>query len=118
MSELYDFHHEAMDLAFFALRARRRGNEEEAVPMFKGALENELKALDELYKFGEAVEPTYSVLHRSAATLALDCGDWRLAEKLAATALLENPPAVIADELRDVLERAALAGSESGSAPD
>ena len=106
MSELYDFHHEAMDLAFFALRARRRGDEEEAVPMFKGALENELKALDELYKFGEVVEPTYSVLHRSAATLALDCEDWRLAEKLAAKALLENPPAVIADELRDVWEQA------------
>ena len=106
MSELYDFHHEAMDLAFFALRARRRGNEEEAVPMFKDALENELKALDELYKFGEVVEPTYSVLHRSAATLALDCEDWRLAEKLAAKALLENPPAVIADELRDVWEQA------------
>ena len=106
MSELYDFHHEAMDLAFFALRARRRGNEEEAVPMFKDALENELKALDELYKFGEVVEPTYSVLHRSAATLALDCEDWRLAEKLAAKALLENPPEVIAEELRDVWEQA------------
>jgi len=106
MSELYDFHHEAMDLAFFALRARRRGNEEEAVPMFKDALENELRALDELYKFGEVVEPTYSVLHRSAATLALDCEDWRLAEKLAAKALAEDPPEVIAEELRDVWEQA------------
>ena len=106
MSAMNDFHEEAMDLAFFALRARRRGNEEEAVPMFKDALENELKALDELYKFGEVVEPTYSVLHRSAATLALDCEDWRLAEKLAAKALAEDPPEVIAEELRDVSEQA------------
>ena len=106
MSAMNEFHDEAMDLAYFALRARRRGNEEEAVPMFKDALKYERLALDELYKLGEAIEPTYSVLHRSAATLALDCGDWRLAEKLAAKALLENPPAVIADELRDVWEQA------------
>ena len=106
MSAMNDFHHEAMDLAYFALRARRRGNEEEAVPMFRDALKYERLALDELYKLGEAIEPTYSVLHRSAATLALDCGEWRLAEKLAAKALLESPPEVIADELRDVWEQA------------
>ena len=106
MSALYDFHDEAMDQAFFALRARRRGDEAEAVPLFKDALKNELKALDELYKFGEVVEPTYSVLHRSAATLALDCGDTRLAEKLASKSLAEDPPAPIDDELRDVWKRA------------
>ena len=106
MSALYDFHDEAMDLAFFALRAWRRGDEDEAAPMFKDALANELKALDELYKFGEVVEPTYSVLHRSAATLALDCGDTRLAEKLASKALAEDPPPAIAEEFRDVWKRA------------
>ena len=106
MSAMNDFHHEAMDLAFLALRARRRGNEEEAVPLFKDALKYERLALDELYKLGEAIEPTYSVLHRSAATLALDCEDWRLAEKLAAKALAEDPPEVIAEELRDVSEQA------------
>ena len=106
MSAMNDFHEEAMDLAFFALRARRRGNEEEAVPLFKDALKYERLALDELYKLGEAIEPTYSVLHRSAATLALDCEDWRLAEKLAAKALAEDPPEVIAEELRDVSEQA------------
>ena len=84
MSALYEFHDEAMDLAFFARRARRRGDEAEAAPMFAEALKNELAALDELYKFGEVVEPTYSVLHRSAASLALNCGDSRLAAKLAA----------------------------------
>ena len=89
MSALYEFHDEAMDLAFFARRARRRGDESEADPMFAEALKNELAALDELYKFGEVVEPTYSVLHRSAASLALNCGDSRLAAK----ALSENPPA-------------------------
>ena len=108
MSALYEFHDEAMDLAFFARRARRRGDEDEAAPMFAEALKKELAALDELYKFGEAVEPAYSVLHRSAASLALTCGDSRLAEKLAAKALSEDPPPEIAQELRDVLERAAF----------
>ena len=106
MSALYEFHDEAMDLAFFARRARRRGDEAEAAPMFAEALKNELAALDELYKFGEVVEPTYSVLHRSAASLALTCGDSRLAAKLAAKALSENPPPEIEEELRDVLEQA------------
>ena len=119
MSAMNDFHHEAMDLAFWALRARRRGNEEEAVPLFKDALKYERLALDELYKLGQAIEPTYSVLHRSAATLALDCEDWRLAEKLAAKALLENPPEVIAEELRDVWEQAAaLAACSRRAASD
>ena len=106
MSALYEFHDEAMDLAFFARRARRRGDEAEAAPMFAEALKNELAALGELYKFGEVVEPTYSVLHRSAASLALNCGDSRLAAKLAAKALSEDPPPEIAEELRDVLEQA------------
>jgi hypothetical protein len=48
-------------------------------------------------------EPTRSVLHRSAATLALDCGEYREAERLVATALAGNPPEPIANELRDVL---------------
>ena len=43
-------------------------------------LELELKALE---KITEPVEPTYSILHRSAGWLALDCNKPRLAEQLA-----------------------------------
>ena len=68
--------------------------------LFQQALEHELAAIDALEEY---IEPTYSVLHRSAATLALDCNDLRKAEQLAAKALAKEPPDFVADELRDVL---------------
>lgn len=101
-----DVHRKAMDFAAKGLMARMRGDTEEAAAHFKQALENELIALNELERLDSKVEPTHSVLHRSAATLALDCHDFRLAEKLACKALAADPPAAIADELRDVLEQA------------
>ncbi len=105
MSAINDFHHKAMDLAALALMERERGNSEDATPLFKKALENELAAIRELEKLDRIVEPTYSVLHRSAGTLALDCNQYRLAEKLAAKALAQDPPPDIAEELRDLSER-------------
>jgi hypothetical protein len=50
-------------------------------------------------------EPSRSVLHRSAATLALQCGELREAERLIGAALSGDPPEVIAEELRDLLEQ-------------
>lgn len=55
---------------------------------------------------GESVEPTFSVLHRSARTLALDCNQLRRDEELAARALAKDPPPEIAAELRELLGRA------------
>ena len=43
------------------------------------------------------------MLHRSAATLAVECGELRYAERLIGRALAGNPPEDIADELRDLL---------------
>ena len=106
MSLMTDVHRKAMDFAAKGLMARMRGDTEEAVAHFEEALENELVALDELDRLGNKVEPTYSVLHRSAATLALDCHHFRLAEKLASKALAADPVPAIADELRDVWEQA------------
>ena len=48
-------------------------------------------------------EPTRSVLHRSAASLAVECLQLREAERLIGRALAGNPPPDIADELRDLL---------------
>jgi hypothetical protein len=48
-------------------------------------------------------EPTRSVLHRSAASLAVECCQLREAERLIGRALAGNPPPDIADELRDLL---------------
>ena len=53
-------------------------------------------------------EPSRSVLHRSAASLALQCGEFREAERLIAGALAGFPPDEVADELRDLLEQVYL----------
>lgn len=102
MSQLKDRHHKAMDLAARAFRENRYGNEEESLSLFRQALELELAAIDALEEY---IEPTYSVLHRSAATLALDCNELRKAEQLAAKALAKEPPEFVADQLREVLEQ-------------
>ena len=102
MSSLNELHDKSMELAWFALLELGRGNEEAACPLFEQALELELAAIDTLEGY---VEPTYSVLHRSAATLALDCNELRKAEQLAAKALAQEPPEFIADQLREVLEQ-------------
>ena len=103
MSEINRLHDEAMDYAALALFERAKGNPEKAAPLFERALEYEVAAIDALDRY---VEPTYSVLHRSAATLALDCKQYRTAEKLAAKALAKDPPRFIAEELYDVLDQA------------
>ncbi len=100
MSALNKFHDKAMDKAFFADQERRRGNQERAVALFEQALDLELKALKEIT---EPIEPNYSVLHRSAGWLALDCNRPRLAEQLACKALAGDPHPEIAEELRDLL---------------
>lgn len=94
-------HDAAMDLAAQALLARQRGDESQATPLFRKAFEMELAVADELAPTD--LEPSRSVIHRSAATLAVDCGEYREAEKLIARALLGNPPASIAAELRELL---------------
>jgi tetratricopeptide (TPR) repeat protein len=103
MSLVRDQHRRAMDLADQALATRRRGDLSGAVALFRQALEHEREAA-ELVAADGAVEPTRSVLFRSAATLALDCGEIREAERLIAMALAGNPPHEIAEELRDLLE--------------
>lgn len=107
MTTFNDIHNEAMDATFYALRARRRGDDGVAQALFTKALKLELAALDVM---GDVGEPIYSMTYRSAATLALDCKDFRLAEKLASKALAGDPPSDLAWELREVLEQAMLQG--------
>lgn len=99
MSNLNEIHQQAMDLAEQAFTARRRNDTAAARSLAYRAylLEKQAAELSE-------TEPTRSVLHRSAATLALDCGEYREAERLVATALAGSPPEPIANELREVLD--------------
>ena len=102
MSKVNEFHNKAMEFAEHALLARRRGDNEAALPLFEQALDAEVAAIENLDGY---IEPTFSVLHRSAGTLALDCNQLRRAEQLAAAALAKDPPSEIAEELRDLLEQ-------------
>ena len=102
LSEIKDLHHQAMRLADQAADLRRRGEETEADARLRQALEHERRAAD-LAAPDRALEPTRSVLHRSAATLAWQCGEYREAERLITTALSGTPPETIAEELRDLL---------------
>ena len=101
-----DLHNKAMESVDYALSARQRGADQEALSHFEEALAYELDAIADFEKRNGPLEPSYSVLHRSAATLALDCGKPRDAEKLAARALAQDPCFETAEELRDVMERA------------
>lgn len=105
MSAINDFHHEAMEFSARALMARMRGNTEEAAALFERALENELAAIQDMEARGSFAEPTYSVLHRSAGTLALDCKNYCRAEQLAAKGLAHAEHPEIAQELRDLLDQ-------------
>ena len=103
MSDVRELHNRAMTFVDRGLRERAQGNANRAIVWFRQALENEMAAIDNLSTQSGL---GWSVLHRSAATLALDCEDFRLAEKLASTALAGDPHPEIADELRDVWEQA------------
>ncbi len=93
-----------MRLVDDAEAAQRAGDAALARERLRKAFERERQAAD-LVAGDQASEPTRSVLHRSAASLALECGALREAEQLIATALSGDPPEEIAEELRDLLEQ-------------
>jgi hypothetical protein len=99
MSSVGDYHQRAMEMADRALEARRQGDDERAKAYFREAFAHERRAA-ELTAPDTSAEPTRSVLHRSAAALAAECGEAREAERLIAVALAGNPPDELAQELR------------------
>ena len=104
MKRAKEFHDRAMKYADAAFLAKFKGHADEAKRYFEKAFLEEKQAA--LIIASSDTEPTRSVLHRSAATLALKCGENREAEKIAARALAGEPPDEIADELRDILDKA------------
>jgi len=101
MSQIQVLHQQAMDLAEAAAVARLRGTSEQAVQLTRQAFEQEIQAAALTATTLDA-EPTRSVLHRSAASLAIECGELQVAERLITTALSGNPPPEIAEELKDL----------------
>jgi hypothetical protein len=102
MENLEALHQAAMGLVDQAVLARQRGDTEAALTFAREAFAKERAAAD-LVADQWDLEPTRSVLHRSAAALAVECHALRDAERLIGRALAGNPPVDIADELRDLL---------------
>ena len=101
MSSVRDLHDQAIGFTDRALRERARGDVSASVSYFEMALESELSAIAALDTSDGLL---WSLLHRSAGSLALDCRRFRQAEQIAATALAGEPDPEIAEELRDLLE--------------
>ena len=110
--EVNRLHRKAMEFADESFVVRLEGNREEYLRCTRLALEKEAAAADLMVD--EDVEPTRSVLHRSAATLAWRCEEYDRAKRLIYRALAGNPPPDIEYELNDLLGKVklALAGLE------
>lgn len=102
MTSVNDYHNMAMEFADLGLSKRARGEHQRALAYFEQALDFELAAIAALDRSGGL---GWSILHRSAGTLALDCQRFRQAEQITARALAGEPHPDIADELRDVFEQ-------------
>jgi hypothetical protein len=100
--DLETIHHQAMELFDRAVLEKQQGNVSAGLALLKSAFEQERSAAD-LVADQFDFEPTWSILHRSAATIAVECALLSEAERLTGRALSGNPPADIADELRDLL---------------
>src|SRR5215213_2548735 len=104
MSTVRELHRQAMDLAELAYVARHYGESERAIDLARQALVYETQAAEMLVDRLDA-EPSRSVLYRSAASLALQCGEWVEAERLIAVGLAGKPPYIIADQLRELRDQ-------------
>ena len=97
-----EHHNIAMGFVDLGIRNRAQGDTARALAYFKQALDFEMAAIAEL---DQTDGLAWSLLHRSAGTLALDCRDFRLAEQITTRALAGEPDPIIAEELRDLLEQ-------------
>ena len=96
-------HRRAMTMADEAMAAERLGMEDEARELFEGAWELEYKAAK-----GTKKEPGRSILHRSAATLALRAKDIRAAHEIAFQGLRGDAPKEIQEELQEIFRQTGI----------
>ena len=105
MKDIRMLHNEAMDLALRGdIAAKDSGpTSDESIALYTEAFEKEREAAL-LADFMQNPEPGLSILYRSTASLAIQCGRYREAEQLIAKALSGNPTEEIARELRQLLQ--------------
>lgn len=115
MKDIRTLHNEAMDLALEGdITTQKEPGGQKGIELYTLAFEKEREAAL-LAELKGNPEPGLSILFRSAASLAVQCGRYREAEQLVAKALSGNPPESIAKELREVLQDIY---SQSGRADD
>lgn len=116
MSAVNVFHNDAMDYAEMAFLAERKGEDDNATRFFVEALRYEKRAIEAMADFGQAdMQPSYSVLCRSAAELALKCGRFATADSLCRRGLsAEGCPPEIEDELLEAKRVAVVALDRKG----
>jgi hypothetical protein len=109
-NSLETLHHQSMELVDRSILAKQQGDDAGSLELLRSPLaQAKLSAFEQERSAANLVadqldfEPTRSVLHRSAASLAVECLQLREAERLIGRALAGNPPPDIADELRDLL---------------
>lgn len=90
-----------MDFADRADAAKSRGDLDESRELLQRAFYYESLAALEFIDV-KAEQPTRSVLFRSAASLALECGLYDESELMVELGLAGVPPAEVADELRNI----------------
>jgi len=99
-----------------AFIAKLKNDKVEANKLLLKAFENESKAA-RLVNDEVSSEPSRSILYRSAASLALDCNEFRESERLIVAGLAGNPPEEIAEELRDAYALLQFCMNELGINP-
>jgi hypothetical protein len=104
LDQISELHERAMSLAEATVIASTQGDAAMSRTRFQEALELAAEAAALIAPHVDE-EPIRSVLHRSAGSLALNCDEHRIAEKLLAVGLAGEPPSEIADEMRDLLEQ-------------
>ena len=104
MKDIRSLHEEAMDVALQGDIAVSQGKKDDAQSFYEEAFEKE-REVALLAAHLNNPEPGLSILYRSAASLAMQCGRYREGEQLIARALSGNPTPEIAKELRDLLQQ-------------
>lgn len=104
MSTTRELHSRAMEEFDQAMLAAKGGDNSRALYLLGRALRNEQAAADSVRNQFD-LEPTRSVLHRSAASLALRVGDVASAKHYIERALDGSPPSEIREELAALNEQ-------------
>ncbi|MEI6707483.1 MAG: hypothetical protein WCK96_10160 [Methylococcales bacterium] len=102
-NQIDTLHSKAMDIADAAFIAKRKREHKDVKRLSKDAFEYERDAALFLLEKTE-IEPTRSILFRSAACLAFDAEEYRQAEEMANYGLQGNPPNDIKEELKELLQ--------------